>query len=164
MKVRMFKNLGLLAFLILLIGCNNNPGSQKEGFTPPKDNIVTEKMAKRYAKVSVALTEAVKEQAAELQSFREKYNISETMNELSDKSFQKEHPEIMSEWNSLQKSWEEKQDKVYTKYGMSEDEWDWIASALLMPRNKPKQEFIRKEIERLKKEGFPESKPPTDNN
>jgi len=107
-----------------------------------------------YARVSVALTKAVEEEAAIIEDFREKCNISLDMNELNDRKFKEENPEVMAEWERIQKDWQERQALVYERYGMSEMEWDWIAGSLIMPRNRPMQEFIRKEIEQIEREEF----------
>lgn len=149
----LLKNAFLLTlfFVIFIAGCQNNSPSEST-FIPPKDKIVTKDMATRYAIVSVALTEAVEEEAGIIEDFRGKYNISLDMNELNDRGFKKAHPEVISEWGRIQEEWQEKQVSIYEKYGMSEKEWDWIAGALIMPRNKPMQEFIREEIERIGKE------------
>jgi len=148
-----------MAFLILIfisfyiIGCDNNPPSQTT-FIPPKDKIVTREMAKRYARVSAALTKAVEEEAVIIEDFREKRNISLDMNELNDREFKEKHPEVIAEWKGIQEDWQKKQTAVYENYGMREEEWDWIAGSLIMPRNRPMQEFIRKEIERIEKEEY----------
>ena len=148
-----------MAFLILIfisfyiIGCDNNPPSQTT-FIPPKDKIVTREMAKRYARVSAALTKAVEEEAVIIEDFREKHNISLDMNELNDREYKEKHPEVIAEWEGIQEDWQKKQTAVYENYGMMEKEWDWIAGSLIMPRNRPMQEFIRKEIERIEKEEY----------
>lgn len=148
-----------MAFLILIfisfyiIGCDNDPPSQTT-FIPPKDKIVTREMAKRYARVSAALTKAVEEEAVIIEDFREKHNISLDMNELNDREFKEKHPEVIAEWEGIQEDWQKKQTTVYENYGMREEEWDWIAGSLIMPRNRPMQEFIRKEIERIEKEEY----------
>ncbi|MCK4422189.1 hypothetical protein KAW48_10360 [candidate division WOR-3 bacterium] len=147
--------------LISFSGCNES-SSPASNFRPPKDKIITREMAKKYAVVSVALTEAVGEEAVIIEDFREKRNISLDMNELNDRTFKKEHPDIITEWNKIQSDWKEKQASIYKEFGMSEEEWDWIAGALIMPRNRPMQEFIRKEIERIEEEGFQKETQTTD--
>lgn len=149
------KNIVLLIFLLIIaiVGCDNNSPSESR-FTPPKNKMITKEMATRYARVSVALTKAVEEEAAIIEDFREKCNISLDMNELNDRKFKEENPEVMAEWERIQKDWQERQASVYGRYEMSEKEWDWIAGSLIMPRNRPMQEFIRKEIERIEREEF----------
>lgn len=141
----------IFSFIIFIAGCNKNSPSEST-FLPPKDKMITKEMAMRYAMVSVALTKAVEEEAVIIEDFREKYNISLDMNELNDRGFKENNPEIIAEWERIQKDWQEKQASVYEKHGMSEEEWDWIAGSLILPRNRPMQEFIRKEIERIEKE------------
>ncbi len=150
------KNVVFIIFLfsIFITGCNNSSPSES-AFEPPKDKIVTKEMAKSYARVSIALTKAVEEEAAIIEDFREECNISLDMNELNDRDFKEKHPEIIAEWDRIQKDWQTKQASVYERYGMSEKEWDWIAGSLIMPRNRPMQEFIRKEFERIEKEESP---------
>ncbi len=161
-----FKN-GLFFLILVLIatfiGCKENSPPEAK-FIPPKNKIVIKEMAKRYAQTSVALTKAVEEEAALLEDFRKKRNISLGMEELSDREFREKHSEIIAEWDSLQEEWEKKQKSIYKKYEMDEEEWDWIAGALIMPRNRPMQDFIREEIERLKKEEVQRPKQTTDNN
>lgn len=153
--MKLIKNDAIQIFIIslffLIIGCNESTPSEST-FMPPKDKMVTKEMAKRYAEVSVALTKAVEEEAIIIEEFREKYDISLDMKELNDREFREKHPEIVKDWEEIQKDWQSKQDAIYKRLGMSEEEWDWIANSLIMPRNRPIQEFIRKEIERIEKE------------
>jgi hypothetical protein len=163
--VKLIKKIAIQMFLLalfIIIGCNKSSPSEST-FVPPNDKMVTREMAKRYAEVSVALTKAVEEEAVVIEEFREKYNISLDMNELNDREFREKHPEIIKDWEEIQKDWQLKQNAVYEKFGMSEEEWDWIAGSLIMPRNRPMQEFIRKEIERIEKEGFQQQTQTKDN-
>jgi hypothetical protein len=163
--VKLTKNNTILMFLytlFIIIGCNKSSPSEST-FVPPKDKMVTKEMAKRYAVVSVALTKAVEEEAIIIEEFREKYNISLDMKELADREFREKHPEIIKDWEKIQKDWQSKQNAVYEKYGMNEEEWDWIANSLIMPRNRPMQEFIRNEIDRIEKEGLQQQTQTRDN-
>jgi len=163
--VKLIKNNIILMFLFalfIIIGCNRSSPSEST-FVPPKDKMITKEMAKRYAEVSVALTKAVEEEAVIIEEFREKYNISLDMRELNDREFREKHPEIVKDWEKIQKDWQSKQDAVYERLKMSEEEWDWIANSLIMPRNRPMQEFIRKEIERIEKEDLQQQTQTKDN-
>ncbi|MEO0293776.1 MAG: hypothetical protein ABIN61_06105 [candidate division WOR-3 bacterium] len=135
--------------LILFFGCKKVKDNK---FTPPENGIVTEEMAKRYVRVSIALTKIAEEEAVKLAELRKKYNISQGMSELSDSEYVKKNPEVAMAWKSLQEDWERKKDSVYKAMGMSEEEWDWIAGAIITRENKPIREFISKEFDRLMKE------------
>lgn len=153
----------ILYSLLIIIACDGvgeNPENTE--FTPPDDKIVTREMAKRYAKVSVALTEAVEKEASRIDEFRNKYKISLEMGELKDPEFRKNNPEAIKEWNKIQENWKGIQDSIYREHDMSEEEWDWIAEALILPRNRPMQKFIRKEIDKLESSQSQPEKQTTD--
>lgn len=150
MKIRVIKYFLILALVGLIFSCQKKEQAEKNKFTPPEDNLITKEMAKRYAKVSLALTEIAESEAVNLADFRQKYDISSSMSELDDSEYKKEHPEVAAVWDSLQENWYKRQDSVFSKYGMSEEEWDWIAGALIMPKNKPMREFIVGEFKRLR--------------
>jgi alkylhydroperoxidase/carboxymuconolactone decarboxylase family protein YurZ len=142
----------LMLFLILLVfvfGCKK---TSKSKFIPPKDGKVTEEMAKRYVKVSVALTKIAESEAVKLGELRKKYGISPGMTELNDNEYKEKHPEVVAAWESLREDWERKHDSVYKALDMREEEWDWIASAIISRENRDIRSFIEKEFERVKNE------------
>ena len=49
MKIRFIKAIFVFVLFVFVIGC------EKKEFSPPKDGMVTKKMAVRYVKVSIAL-------------------------------------------------------------------------------------------------------------
>jgi hypothetical protein len=140
----------LILFLILLVFVFDCEKIGKSKFVPPKDGKVTEEMAKRYVQVSVALTKIAESEAVKLGELRKKYEISPGMAELNDNEYKEKHPEVVTAWESLRKNWERKQDSVYKALDMSEEEWDWIASAIISSENRDIRSFIEQEFERIK--------------
>lgn len=146
MKIKEIIFVFIVASVFFAIGCENG------GFEPPEDGTVTKEMADRYIKVSLALTEIIEDQVVKLADFRGKHGISESLTEFSDEEYKTEHPEIVAAWDSIQDIWEQKQDSVYNTLGMSEEEWNWIAGAIITHQNKEMRQYIINEFERLKKE------------
>lgn len=148
----------MLTFAFFEIGCKRNK------FTPPKDGIVTKEMARRYVTVSVALTKIAEEQALKLAELRKKHGISSTMAELSDSEYVAKYPGVVATWDSLRAEWDRKQDSVYKEFGMPEEEWDWIAGAIISYDNREIRGFIIEEFERVKKEADSLQRLPKDSN
>lgn len=146
MKNRLLKAIMVLALFVFVIGCK-----EKE-FTPPEDEMVTKEMAERYVEVSLALTELAQSETVKLVELRKKYGISSGMSELHDSEYQEKYPEVVAEWNSILEDWKRKQDSVHRELGMSEKEWDWIAGAIILNKNKDIRKFIQEEFERRKEE------------
>ena len=145
MKIRIIKAIFVLALFVFVIGC------KKSKFTPPKDGNVTKEMAGRYVKVSIALTEIAESEAVKLAELRKEYGISPGMTELNDEEYKEKYPEVVAAWNSILADWNRKQDSVHGKLGMTEVEWNWIAGAIILPKNEEIREFIGEEFERIKK-------------
>jgi hypothetical protein len=158
MKIKEIIFVFIIVSVFLAVGCGNSH------FEPPEDGAVTKEMAERYIKVSLALTEIIEDQVVKLGEFRQKHGISESLTEFNDEEYQAEHPEIVNAWDSIQEVWEQKQDSVYNTLGMSEEEWNWIAGAIITSQNKEIRQYIISEFERLKKESDSLQQEPKDNN
>jgi hypothetical protein len=147
MKNQVVKLAFLGILLVLAYGCKKNGKSK---FTPPEDGLVTKEMAVRYVKVSVALTKIAENEAVKLGELRKKYGISPGMSELNDNEYKEKYPQVVVAWDSLRGDWDRKQDSIYKVLEMSEEEWDWIAGAIIMRENKTMREFIGEEFEKVK--------------
>ncbi len=158
MRIRFFTFIFILTMIFLMTGC------KKGKFKPPKDGIVTKEMAERYVTVSVALTKIAEDQALKLAELRKKHGISSTMAELSDSEYVAKYPGVVAAWDSLRAEWDRKQDSVYKEFGMPEEEWDWIAGAIISYENKEIRGFIIEEFERVKKETDSLQQLPKDSN
>ena len=158
MKMRFSKAIIVFAVLVLIVGC------KKSKFVAPEDGIVTKEMAERYVKVSFALTELAESETVKLAELRKKYGISSGMAELKDEEYKEEYPEVVAVWDSILQDWNKKQDSVHKELGMSEEEWDWIAGAIISHKNKEIREFIGEEFEKIKKEKGSLPTQPTDSN
>jgi hypothetical protein len=66
--------------------------------------------------------------------------------------------------DSILADWNRKQDSVHKELGMSEEEWDWIAGAIILHKNKEIRKFIGEEFERIKKESDSLQTQPIDSN
>ena len=159
MKIRFITTTFILILFMFVAGCK-----KESEFTPPEDGMVTKKMAEKYVKVSVALTELAENETVKLTGFRNKYGISSGMTELGDEAYRNEHPGVVTAWDSVLANWNRKKDSIHEELRMSEKEWDWIAGAIISPKNKEIREFIREEFDRTK--GEKDSLPiqPTDSN
>ncbi len=120
----------------------------KSTYTPPADGLITEEQANRYIKVAKAFNNAILEQVKIMDDFYKKYDIAgkEEIEKLKD------NKEAMDEWNSIMKAWDEKEKSIYKIYNMTSDEFDWIASALIDPKNSKIQQKIAKALEDTTKE------------
>jgi len=146
MRIQNIKYIFVLALVFLALGC------KKSKFTPPEDGIVTEKMATRYVTVSLALTKITEDEAVKLAELRKKHGISSSLVELDDEEYKEKYPVVVAAWDSLREDWNRKQDSVYKVLNMPEEEWTWIAEAIISYGNKEIRQFIIKEFERLKEE------------
>lgn len=146
MKIRFIKAIFAVALFVFVIGC------EKKEFSPPEDGMVTKKMAERYVKVSIALTELAESETVRLAELRKKHGISLGMAELNDEEYKERYPEVVAAWDAILADWNRRQDSIHNALGMSEVEWDWIAGAIIIPKNKEMRMFIREEFDRIKKE------------
>jgi hypothetical protein len=159
MRNQIVKLMFLVALLSASFGCKN---IGKSKFTPPEDGLVTKEMAVRYVRVSVALTRIAENEAVRLGELRKKYGISPGMAELNDKEYKEKYPQVVAAWDSLREDWDREQDSVYKVLGMSEEEWYWIAGAIITRENKTIRQFIGEEFERIKNESDSLSKQAVD--
>jgi hypothetical protein len=159
MKIRLLTAITVLALFVFVVGCK-----EERGFTPPEDDMVTRKMAERYVKVSVALTELAENETVKLAEFRKKHEISSSMSELSDTEYKNKYPEVAAAWDSVMADWNRRKDSVHETLGMSEEEWDWIAGAIISHKNKEMRDFIREEFDKIKEEKDSLPTQPTDSN
>lgn len=147
MKIWFIKTVFVFALFVFVVGCK-----KESKFTPPTDGVVSKRMAERYVKVSIALTELAESETVKLAELRKEYGISSGMAELKDEEYKEKYPEAVAAWDDILADWNEKQDSIHNALGMSEEEWDWIAGAIIAPRNKQVREFIREEFDRIKAE------------
>lgn len=158
MKISVIKAIFAFALFVFVIGC------EKKEFRPPKDEMVTKKMAERYVKVSIALTDLAESETVKLAELRKKHGLSLGMSELNDEEYKKKYPEAVTAWDEILADWNRRQDSIYNALGMSEVEWDWIAGAIIMQKNKEMRQFIREEFDRIKAERDSLQTQPTDSN
>jgi len=147
MKIRLLNAVSFLILFVFIAGCK-----EEGGFKPPEDGLVTKKMAERYVKVSAALTELAENETVKLAEFRKKYEISPGMSELNDAEYKNKYPEVAAAWDSVLVEWNRKKDSVHEAFKMSEEEWDWIAGAIISYKNKEMKGFIQEEFDRTKGE------------
>ncbi len=160
MKIRFIKAIFVFALLfVFVVGCE-----KESKFTPPEDGVVTKRMAERYVKVSIALTKLAESETVKLAELRKKHGISSSMAELKDEEYKEKYPEVVAAWDSILEDWNKKQDSIHKEFGMPEEEWNWIAGAIIMNKNKEVREFIREEFDRIKKELDSLPIQPTDSN
>ncbi len=145
------KNYLLIFFGVLLIatGCSKKQENAKKvaatgSFKAPANGKITKDMAEKYVAVSKALNKAVFEQSKKIEAFRKRYKLTEDMTELLDSTYIKTHPVTVKEWKRLNKEWEKKQNEIYKNIGMSEDEFNWVAGALIEEKNADMQQYITK--------------------
>jgi hypothetical protein len=146
MKIREIILVFITVSVFLSFGCD------KDEFTPPEDGLVTREMAERYVEVSIALTKIIEDQVVKLSEFREKYGVSSSLSEFNDPEYKEKNPAAVAAWDSMQVIWNKKQDSVYHELGMSEEEWNWIAGAIITRKNSEIRQFIISEFERAEKE------------
>ena len=159
MKIKILTAISVLALFVFVVDCK-----KESGFTPPEDGMVTRQMAERYVKVSVALTELAENETVKLAEFRKKHEISSSMSELSDVEYKKKYPEVAAAWDSIMVDWNRRKDSVHKTMGMAEEEWDWIAGAIISQKNKEMRDFIREEFDKIKEEKDSLPTQPTDSN
>jgi len=146
----------LLPFIFILLACQTQPAKPK--FTPPKDGKITKEMADRYVKAAHYLEQAIKEQGKMVDEFREKYKdlLSPDLTELADTAFLRKHPEVKQDWDAIQKRIEEIEKEAYERAGITAEEFDWIANALIEEKNKEIQKYVEEQLSKLKgEEGKP---------
>lgn len=140
----------ILAFIFIFLACQTQPAKPK--FVPPKDGKITKDMADRYVKAAHYLEQAIKEQGKIVEDFRKKYQeiLSPDLTELADTAFLRKHPEVKSEWDAIQKRIEEIEKEAYEKAGITAEEFDWIANALIEEKNKEIQKYVEEQLSKLK--------------
>jgi hypothetical protein len=159
MKIWFIKAVFVVTLFVFIVGCK-----KESKFTPPEDGVVTKRMAERYVKVSIALTELAESETVKLAELRKEYGISSGMAELKDEEYKEKYPEAVAAWDDILSDWNKKQDSIHKALGMSEEEWDWIAGAIIVSKNKQVREFIREEFDRIKAEGDSQPTQSTDSN
>jgi hypothetical protein len=159
MKMRFIKAIFIFVLFVFVVGCK-----KESKFNPPTDGVVTKRMAERYVKVSIALTELAESETVKLAELRKTHGISLGMAELKDEEYKEKYPEVVAAWDSILEDWNKRQDSIHEGLGMSEEEWDWIAGAIIMRKNKEIREFIREEFDRKKTEKDSLPTQPTDSN
>jgi len=138
---------GILILAGLFGACKQTSATTQNGkFVPPRDGLIRKAQADRYIKVSIALYQALQKQAEEIKTFKEKYKLSESMEELSMADYIKKHPEVKAAWDSIINKWQATEDSIYKAEGMSQDEFNWIAGALINPKNKPMKDYIQRKL------------------
>ena len=112
-------------------------------YTPPANGLISEEQANRYIEVAKAFNNAILEQVQIMDEFYKKYNIAgkDEIDKLKD------NKEAMKEWNNIMEKWNEKEQSIYKKHNMTSDEFDWIASALIDPKNAKMQKKIADALE-----------------
>lgn len=136
----------IFVFLILA-GCKE----KKEGgkFTPPRDGLIRKEMADRYIKVSIEFEKILKLQSDKISEFKKKYKLSENLEEIYKAEFREKNPDMVKEWEEINSLWSNAEDSIYKACGSSDEEFTWVASALINPKNKPMQEYIQRRINEL---------------
>jgi len=143
------KRWAFLIPVVLLIGCEVTEGPrlpQKSEFISPKDNRITEEMARSYVNASKYLLEAIVGHEKSLEEFIKRYNLSQDLSEVTDSVYREAHRDVAKAWDELVKGWEKSEKDAYKKAGVTEEEFNWIGGALTDSINKDIQEEIAKAL------------------
>ncbi|MDY6787878.1 MAG: hypothetical protein SVK54_07120 [candidate division WOR-3 bacterium] len=121
---------------------NDKEMVREEGFQPPADGRISKPQADKYIAVAKRLNQAIEEQIVIMQEFYNEYNIEgkEEIESLEN------NEEAMARWDEILKEWEAKEAKIYKEEGLSSDEFDWIASALIDDKNKAVRLIVQQEL------------------
>lgn len=139
-----------LLLLLTILGCGSSEQKSKKSFVPPADGKITNEMVDRYVKASQALMEAIKVHTERMNKFRESYGFQDSdLIRFTDSTYRVEHPNVIREWDKLQERWKQEEQKAYRVAGISEDEFTWIASALIDTINSEIQKDIEKRLEAI---------------
>ncbi|MFO8062458.1 MAG: hypothetical protein R6U31_05980 [bacterium] len=146
----------IIILTVFLAGCEASSDAQRnalgkrndkemvkeESFTPPADGKITKPQADKYIAVAKRLNQAIEEQIVIMQEFYEKYDIEgkEEIESLEN------NDEAMERWDEILKEWEAKETRIYKDEGLSSDEFDWIASALIDDKNKAVRLIVQQEL------------------
>jgi hypothetical protein len=143
------KKWAYLVPILLLISCEVTEGprpARRSGFTPPKDNRITEEKARSYINASRYLLEAIANHEKSIEEFIKKYNLSRDLSELADSTYGEAHQDVVKAWDELVKDWGNSEKEAYRKAGVTEEEFNWIGGALTDSINKDIQEKIAKAL------------------
>ncbi len=144
----------IIAFIILITGCQPSGNAERTQlgksiveiaetkFTPSANGLITEQQADKYILIAKALNEAIWAQVDIMQKFYDKYNISGKEEIVTLEKNEK----AMEEWENIIKKWEVSESNIYKKFGMSSDEFDWVAASLIDKKNTEIQQKIEKAL------------------
>ena len=113
---------------------------------------ISEEDKQKYIQVCILLEKAVQEHTSVLEEFKKKYGLSENMAELADSVYREKHPEVVKAWEEIQEKWNAKEQEIYKKVGITDEEFLRIASALTDPANADIQKEIEQAISQAKGE------------
>lgn len=146
------KRWAYLISVLLLMGCEVTEAPRpvrKSEFTPPKDNRITEEMARSYVNASKYLLEAIASHEKSIEDFTNEYELSRDLSELADSAYKETHRDVVKAWDGLVKDWEKSERDAYKRANITEEEFNWIGGALTDSLNEDMQKKIAEELEAI---------------
>lgn len=152
---RIFAIIFIIIAVMLITGCEpsenaknianpqeNMEDVQMQAFTPPADGMITPVQADKYIQVAKDFNSAIMDQVKIMDDFYKKYSITgkEEISKLEG------NDKAMEEWENIKGLWTKKEVKIYSDNNMTSEEFDWIAQALIDPKNSDIQKKIEKAL------------------
>ncbi|MCD6082299.1 hypothetical protein J7J56_05365 [candidate division WOR-3 bacterium] len=139
----MVQRLAILGLAVLIVaGCKKQ---EQTKFTPPPDGKVTKELADKYIKAAKALELAIARHQTYIRDFMRRFKI-DSLSQLQDTAFIREHPEVMDAWQRLQRRWKEAEQDAYRRAGLTEDAFNWIGMALTDTINADIREYVQRAL------------------
>lgn len=144
----------VLVMILILVSCAPSDAAKnigkkteleenkKETFIPPADGKITAEQIEKYVKVAKELTTEIENMSRIMESFKSKYNLTDD----DIVNIDKKDVKIKKEFEDIQKKWEDVESNIYKKYNLSQEEFEWIATALTEPVNSEAQKKIEEEL------------------
>jgi len=139
----MVQRLAVLGLAVLIVaGCKKQ---EQTKFTPPPDGKVTKELADKYIKAAKALELAIARHQVYIREFMRRFKI-DSLSQLQDTTFIREHPQVMDAWQRLQRRWKEAEQDAYRSAGLTEDAFNWIGMALTDTINADIREYVQQAL------------------
>ncbi len=150
----MKKILFVLVMILILISCAPSDAAKNIGkkteqeenkeitFVPPADGKITSEQIEKYVKVAKELTAEIENMSKIMESFKSKYKLTDD----DVINIDKKDAKIKKEFEEIQKKWEDIESNIYIKYNLSQEEFEWIATALTEPVNSEAQKKVEEEL------------------
>ncbi len=139
----MVRRLAIIGLAVLIVaGCKKQ---EQTKFTPPPDGKVTKELADKYIKAAKALELAIARHQVYIREFMRRFKI-DSLSQLQDTTFIREHPQVMDAWQRLQRRWKEAEQDAYRSAGLTEDAFNWIGMALTDTINADIREYVQRAL------------------